>query len=31
MDYVNRTPLYPVTELDAWALRKLKKRDPGTE
>ncbi len=25
MDYVNRTPLYPVAELDDWALRKLKK------
>jgi hypothetical protein len=31
MDYVNRTPLYPVTELDAWARRKLQKTDLDKE
>jgi hypothetical protein len=25
MDYVNRTPLYPVTALDAWAHHKLQR------
>jgi hypothetical protein len=30
-EYLNRTPLYLVTELDAWVLRRLKRTDPDIE
>jgi hypothetical protein len=31
MEYLNRTPLYLVTELDAWVLRKLKRSNLNAE